>query len=331
MLSGKPALVLVSCLSVMPVAVTAQEPSQSSFSDYIALLKQEAIERGVSQRVVDDVFPKIKMFKKAQGQLPQTKAVPVTLDTYLPQAVSQSKVDWTRAFYEKYSQQLNEISQRYGVQPRFIVALWAVDSNFGQSTADYPALSVSASLAYKGEDEAFYRDQFINALEIVEREDLKYADLKSNAKGELGLSILRANDYQTYAQDGDGDGKKQPWSNTSDAFASTAYFLQQAGWNAEQTWGRQVKVPTSFEYMLTGFDTKKSFSDWQNLGVRRFNGTNLPKRDDMLISMVMPDGESGRKYLVYDNYRRLTTWNDANYFAITVVYLSERIKNPAII
>ncbi|WP_051435588.1 lytic murein transglycosylase [Shewanella fidelis] len=326
MLSGKHAFVLFSCICLLPLFATAQTDSRGSFSDYVQQLKQDALEQGVSQQLVDNVFPKIKLFKKAQGLKPIASAVPVTLDTYLPQAVSPSRVEWTRALYSEYQLQLDAIAKRYDVQPRFIVALFAIDSNFGQLSSDYPALSVTASLAYAGEKEDFYRQQFINALQIIERDKLNFAELKSNAKGQLGLSLLLPSRYAQYAKDGDDDGKSQPWSNPSDAFASIAYYLQQKGWRSSQTWGRQVRVPNAFDLALIGLETSKSFSEWQNIGVRRFNGKDLPNRDDMQVSMVMPDGEDGRKYLVYDNYRYLTDWSNDNYFAISVAYLSEKVK-----
>lgn len=327
----KHVLVLAFCLSVMPVVGAAEEQVKGSFSDYVATLKQLAADKGISLETINDVFPKIKRFKKAQVGKTNEPVVLATLDTYLPNAVPQSKVDTARAFYKQHQQQLITIGKHYGVQPRFIVAILGVDANFGKLGSNYSVLSVSASLAFAGEREAFYQKQFIDALKIIERDNIAFADLKSNSTGKMGLNQFNPSIYLDYAQDGDGDGKKDIWSNTSDAFASIAYYLQQNGWKDSQTWGRQVKVPVNFNPNFAGLKIEKTFTEWQSLGVTRFDGSTLPKRHDMYVSMVMPDGVSGRKYLVYGNYRSLRSWKDSDYFAITVSYLSERIKFPGII
>ena len=136
--------------------------------------------------------------------------------------------------------------------------------------------------------------------------------------------------YLSHAQDGNGDGNKDIWNNTLDALASAAAFLKSSGWKNQQTWGRQVRVPQEFDAELAALSVKKTFSQWSSLGLTRFDGSALPARDDMSVSLIMPDGPSGRKYLIYDNYRSLLAWNSSDYFAISVTYLSERLKYPPI-
>ncbi|MFT5789966.1 MAG: membrane-bound lytic murein transglycosylase B, partial [Shewanella sp.] len=299
-------------LSFTAMASDANTTDKGHFSDYVAQLKQEAQEQGVSTQVIDDVFPKIKMFKKAlasdKGQ-PETK---LTLESYLPRVVPDWKVDKARDLFKTHQAELKRIGKLYGVQPRFIVALWGVESNFGKLTGNYPVLSVTASLAYEGRREAFFKKEFFAALKIAEQEQFSFEEMKGSWAGAMGQTQFMPTSFLAYAQDGDGDGKKDIWNNTSDAFASAAYYLQQAGWKESETWGRQVRVPDSFDNTLADLTIKKTFSQWQALGVRRFNGSDLPNRDDMMISMVMPDGAKGRKYLVYDNYRGLLRWNKSN-------------------
>ena len=331
MVLGKQILALACSLSFLSSTAMAETETQGTFSDYVAGLKQVAIDKGFSQQTIDDVFPKIKMFKKAQASNKEASAAPVTLETYLPQMVPQPKVDLARAFYKLHYIELEQIGERYGVQPRFIVALLAIASNLGQDAGGYPALSVTASLAYRGQSEAHFKKEFFSALKIVEQGQITFSELKSNSTGSMGQPLFLPSIYLAYAQDGDSDGIKDIWGNNRDVLASAAYYLQQAGWKASQTWGRQVKVPLEFESSLADLSIKKSFNEWQALGVRRFDGSDLPKREDMQISMVMPDGITGRSYLIYDNYRGLLQWNQSDYFAISVAYLSERIKYPPII
>lgn len=326
----------VMLLSALVGNVAAEEtPNRGSFGDYLDGLKQLAIEKGINQSIIDTAFVQIKPFKKAvvsdtnelHSAKPQADS---SLETYLPTAVPEDKVVIARALFKANHNELTRISEKYGVQPRFIVALWGLESDFGGKIGSYPVLSVTSSLAYQGTDEAFYRSEFIAALKILEQGQLNFDELTSSWTGTMGQTQFTPSTYLAFAQDGDGDGKKDIWGNQQDAFASIAYYLQQAGWKAEETWGRQVKLPDNFDPALTGLNIQKSFNQWQALGVRRYDGSDLPDRDDMQTSLVMPDGIKGRKYLVYDNYRALMKRQTSDYFALTVTYLSERIKYPAI-
>ncbi|GIU45115.1 lytic transglycosylase [Shewanella sairae] len=329
MVLGKHALLLFCCLYCQQ-AFGIQVEREESFIEYVEALKPKALGEGISEQTVSAVFPRVKMFKKVlPTDKPDSESV-VTLESYLPNAVTESTVKDARTLYKQYLPELKEIGARYGVQPRFIVALWGVESNFGQNSNDYSVLSVTASLAYEGRFEALFQKEFITALKIIENEELSFEQLKGTWVGAMGQISFMPSAYYTYAQDGDGDGKKDIWKNPKDVFASAAFYLQQSGWTESETWGRQVRLPSTFDEKLSGIKIKKSFEEWQALGVRRFDGSDLPKRTDMQISLIMPDGADGRKYLVYGNYRGLLNWKSSHHFALSVAYLSERIKFPAI-
>ncbi|WP_108946350.1 lytic murein transglycosylase [Shewanella halifaxensis] len=329
MLSGKHALLFFCSLYCQQV-FALQTDREESFSEYVDSLKQKALGEGISEQTVNAVFPKVKMFKKVLPSDRPLSTTEVTLETYLPQTITESTVKEARFLYKKYLPELTEIGKRYGVQPRFIVALWGVESNFGKKSNDYSVLSVTASLAYEGGLEELFQKEFMTALKISESEQLSFEQLKGTWVGAMGQIRFMPSAYFTYGQDGDGDGKKDIWNNVSDVFASAAFYLQQSGWSESETWGRQVRIPNTFDEALVGLENSKTFDEWQQLGVRRFDGSDLPNRGDISASLIMPDGSGGRNYLVYGNYRALMNWKNSHYFAISVAYLSERIKFPAI-
>ena len=145
--------------------------------------------------------------------------------------------------------------------------------------------------------------------------------------GAMGQSQFMPTSFLHYAYDFDGDGKKDIWQNKADVFASIANFLKSEGWRDDLTWGRQVKLPDGFDLSLAGLksDKMKTLQQWQELGVTRFDGRALPSRD-IKASLVMPDDEKGRIYLVYRNFHTLMKWNRSTYFGVAVSYLSEKIK-----
>ncbi|ABM00134.1 lytic murein transglycosylase [Shewanella amazonensis] len=318
----------LSALALMSATVMAQSADSGGFADYLAGLKDVAASQNqIRPQTLDTVFPKIKEFRLAKSDTGEPAAAPATnLDTFLPQTLNDALVDEAKFQYQGHAETLNRIGKQYGVQPRFIVALWGLESRYGRESGVYPVLSVTASKAFNKEKEAFFREQFFAALKIIDSSSWQPDDLLATPDGRMGQPKLLPQAFLSAAKDGDDDGKADIWSNPADVFATLAYSLQQAGWREDETWGRQVKIPGDFDMSQAAAGNKKSFSQWQALGVRRFDGTDLPARADMKVEMVMPDGPKGRVYLVYDNYLALKRWHDSDYFALAVVHLSDRIK-----
>lgn len=131
-----------------------------------------------------------------------------------------------------------------------------------------------------------------------------------------------------YAIDYDGDGRKDIWGSMGDVFASAANYLKSVGWQDDVTWGRQVQIPADFDESLADLKTKKTLAEWQALGIRRMDGSDLPSRSELAASVVIPDDKEGRVYLAYANYDALMRWNRSHYFVAAVGYLSDRIRFP---
>jgi membrane-bound lytic murein transglycosylase B len=317
--------------------------SEEGFALYVKELKAEAIVKGFDKALVEDSFSNVKFHKRAvKADRSQPENVE-TLDTYLPKRVPKWKVDKARSLYKKHHKLLNKVAYEYSVQPRFIVALWGLETNFGSFTGGYNVISALSTLAYEGRREAFFKKQLMAALTILDEGHIKINDMKGSWAGAMGQNQFMPTSFLSYAVDGDGDGKKDIWQNQTDIFASMANYLQKEGWNDELTWGRQVKLPKDFDLSLaipknTGSrknwlkawaNTEKTLSQWQALGVRRVDGTNLPKVD-IKAALVFPDDENGRVYLAYDNYKSLMHWNLSYYFVSSVGHLSDRIKFPPV-
>ena len=320
-----------------------KELTETGFADYVVDLKAEALSKGFSQTLIDSSFAQVKFHKRAvKADRSQPEKVE-TLDTYLPKRVPKWKVDKARALYKEHQVLLTDIAEKYSVQPRFIVALWGLETNFGKFTGGYNVVSALSTLAYEGRRETFFKKQLFAALTILDQGHIASSDMKGSWAGAMGQNQFMPTSFLAYAVDGDGDGKKDIWTNQADVFASMANYLQKEGWNDELTWGRQVKLPTNFDTKLaipknTGSrknwlkawaETEKTLSQWQALGIRRVDGTNLPSVD-IKAALVFPDDENGRVYLAYDNYKSLMHWNLSYYFVSSVGHLSDRIKFPPI-
>lgn len=325
------------------VNVSAKEVTEEGFSLYLEALKQEASNKGYSADIIAQAFDDAVLYKRAvKADRNQPEKIE-TLDTYLPKRVPKWKVDRARAKFKEHKEVLKRIEAEFGVQPRFIVALWGLETNFGKIMGNYDVISALSTLAYEGRREAFFKKQLWAALTILEQGHISSKNMKGSWAGAMGQSQFMPTSFLAYAVDGDGDGKKDIWSNTADVFASIANYLSKEGWNGEFTWGRQVQLPYGFDHSLaiprkTGgrqnwlkaWDKKeKTLAQWQALGVRRADGTDLPKVD-IKAALVYPDDETGRVYLAYNNYKSLMHWNLSYYFVSSVGHLSDRIKFPPI-
>lgn len=331
-------------LGVINQSIAAEvELTEEGFAKYVVQLKAEALAKGFSENLVNDSFAQVTFHKRAVTADRSQPENVETLDTYLPKRVPKWKVDKARALYKEHRVLLNQIGEKYQVQPRFIIALWGLETNFGKFTGGYNVISALATLAYEGRRETFFKKQLMAALTILDEGHISSENMKGSWAGAMGQNQFMPTSFLGYAVDGDGDGKKDIWQNQADVFSSMANYLQKEGWSDELTWGRQVKLPKSFDYTLaipknTGSrknwlkawsETEKTLAQWQALGVRRTDGTNLPNVD-IKAALVFPDDKNGRVYLAYDNYKSLMHWNLSYYFVSSVGHLSDRIKFPPI-
>nr|WP_189376458.1 lytic murein transglycosylase [Thalassotalea profundi] len=324
-------------------ASTKTPLSEEEFLLYVEKLKVEAQSKNFSIEFIEKVFSEPTFYRRAVKADRNQPEVVETLDTYLPKRVPDWKIKRAREQFKTHYELLTNIAENFGVQPRFIIALWGLETNFGKIMGNYNVVSALATLAYEGRREAFYKKELWAALTIINEGHIDVEDMKGSWAGAMGQNQFMPTSFLAYAVDGDGDGKKDIWGNQADVFASMANYLKKEGWNRDLTWGRQVKLPKGFDKTLaipqrTGGrkqwlaawkNTEKTLAQWQALGVRRADGTDLPKVD-ITAALVFPDGEKGRVYLAYDNYKSLMHWNLSYYFVTSVGHLSDRIKFPPI-
>lgn len=319
---------------------TAEEPvkDEAGFRVYCAALKQEALKRGYPKKLVNQVFESLKyhphVVKADKGQPEFVE----TLDTYLPKRVNEWRIKQARLAYEKYHPELQKLSKQYGVPGRFIIALWGLESSFGKITGNYSVPSSLATLAYEGRREEFFRTEFFLALDILREGHISLNDMKGSWAGAMGHTQFMPSAFVKYAQDGDGDGHKDIWTNRRDAFASIANYLKTEGWRSGENWGRQVQLPANFDYSLVipkGSKNRaqwlewwqareRSLTEWRAMGLKNIDGSALPSAT-IPATIVMPDDKEGRAYLAYRNYQTLMHWNRSYYFVSSVGYLADAI------
>lgn len=320
--------IVFSCLlSQSVIAQASPDEVDTKFKHYLQGLESEAEEKGFKPAFIELAFSSIELRKrviKADKNQPERK---ITLTEYLQTRVPDWKVKQATEKAAEHAEVLDKISKEFGVQKRFIVALWGNESNFGRIQGKIPVLSALSTLAYEGRRETLFRKQFFAALEILQQGHAQLDSFMGSWAGAMGQSQFMPTSFLTYAVDYNGDGRKDIWQTPEDVFASIANYLAKEGWRDDQTWGREVMLTDSQLSKLAGLDRRaaKPLNEWQALGIRKADGSHLPSVE-MQANLLMPDGANGRAYLVYNNFQTLMKWNRSSYFGISVAYLSERIR-----
>jgi len=320
---------MLALLAVPPFVRAALAQDRLSFDNWLSALRAEAAQRGFSQRTIEAALGHVTMLPRVIELDRQQPEVVLTFDTYINRVVNDARAQAARQRLHENRELLDRVSRRFHVQPRFIVALWAIETDFGRVTGSFSVIDALATLAYEGRRAAFFREELFKALQMVEKSGISPRDMRGSWAGAMGQSQFMPSTYMAHAVDFDGDGRADIWKSRADVLASIANYLSDLGWRADETWGREVRLPRNFDPALVDDrrlqKAPRSVPQWQALGVRRADGGDLPPRA-ITGWLVQPGGaEEGPTFLVYENYRALLQWNRSLFFATAVGYLADRI------
>lgn len=317
-------LQMLLCWTVFLWGTLAYAQQTDDFEKWLGDLRYEALQDGVSATTIEQALTTItpnQLVLSLDRNQPEFK---LTLKAYLDRVISPTRIRKGRAKLDEQSELLTEVARRYGVQPRFLIALWGIETDFGRVLGSLPVVESLVTLAYDPRRSAFFRSELLHALHLVDDGLATFTSLEGSWAGAFGGLQFLPSVYRRYAQDFNGNGKINIWQESGDLFATGANYLKRSGWHFDQTWGRQVLLPKGFDRALTGLGTQKKIAEWQMLGVRRDNGADLPTRD-LNASIVVPDADDPRAFLVYDNFSVLLKWNRSLYYGVAAGLLSDDI------
>lgn len=320
-LAGATALVA----AVAPGAFANAQP----FADWLKDLRRDAEAKGISQKTLGVALQGVQPIDRVLELDRKQPEFTLTFRDYLARVVNDARVEKGRRLLEEHRTIIDQASRKYGVQPRFIVALWGIESDFGRLTGGFPVISALATLAYDGRRSAFFRQELMNALQIIDQGHIAAGSMTGSWAGAMGQSQFMPSSFLNFAVDFDGDGRRDIWTSLPDVFGSIANYLGKSGWDIDLTWGRPVSLPPGFAASeLATLQVRKTLSEWQALGVRKIDGGHLPTQRDLVASIVKP-GDGDEAFLAYDNYRVIMKWNRSLFFATAVGTLSDRLVEGA--
>ena len=304
-------------------AATTSTTRPASYDQWIAGFRSRALSQGINARTFDRAFAGVGFnedsIRRDRHQPEFTRPV----WAYLDSAVSDTRIDNGRRALRDHGRTLAAIEARYGVEKEVLVAVWGLESSYGSLRGTTPIIESLATLAYEGRRRAFFEEQLIAALRILQAGDTTPERMVGSWAGAMGHTQFIPTSYLDYAVDFTGDGRRDIWSDDpTDALASAAAYLSRFGWQQGQPALVEVRLPSGFNPRLAG--TSRPVQEWRGMGVQAQPGANLPGSGE--ATLMFPAGTNGPAFLTFRNFQVIKRYNNADAYAIAIAHLADRLS-----
>ena len=297
----------------------------ADFKNCIDGMWPEAARRGISRASFEQhtarLEPEVKIMDFVDAQPEFTKA----FWDYVDLLVTDERIARGRELLQQHAAAFEAVERAYGVDRHIIAAIWGIETKYGTIAGERPVIRSTATLACVGRRQAYFKDEFLAALEILHRGDIRPEQLKGSWAGAFGLTQFMPTAFKRYAVDFDGDGRRDVVGSVPDVIASTANHLKKAGWVAGQTWGYEVVLPQGFNFMNADPARKLTMSEWARLGVARASREPFPRPADKAYLFV-PAGARGPAFLMLENFRAIMKYNPAEAYALAIGHFADRLR-----
>ncbi len=296
----------------------------AAFPKWLQGFKQQAVAAGISQRTVAAALNGVTYdpatIAKDRGQAVFAQS----FVQFSNRMVSSNRLQVGAQLLKKYANTFAKIDQQYGVPGPVLVAFWGLETDFGKVMGNMESIRSLATLSFDCRRPEKFTAELMDALRVIERGDLSPQEMRGPAHGEVGQFQFQPSTYYNYAVDFDGDGRRDLIRSTPDSLASAANYLRAIGWQPNQPWLEQVKVPTNLPWDQADVTIKRPRLYWAKHGVTYLNGKPIPG-DNVPVGLVLPMGRNGPAFLAYPNFDIYTEWNNSLIYSLTAAYYATRL------
>lgn len=290
---------------------------------FIQKARAAGIEGWVLEQAFTDLNADPSIIKSDQSQPEFSRPV----WQYLEGALSPWRIARGKALLAENKRTLDTLEQRYGVDRYTLVAIWGMESSYGRHTGDKNIIRSLSTLAWNGRRAAFWEDQLLAALRIVQNGDISARAMLGSWAGAMGQTQFMPTTYLEHAVDFDGNGKRDIWNSAPDALASAANYLYNSGWQRDARWGYEVQLPTLFDHAMADGEQRKTLKEWLQLGVELQSGITLNAEQlQQEASIFLPAGYRGPAYLQLNNFRSTLKYNNSTAYALAVGLLADGLQ-----
>jgi len=307
--------------------IGASQAESHHFDACVYGLQEKARTNGITAQTVDQVLGNVKHIQpiieldRKQPEFTQTFA------NYFTTRISDLRIQQGRDLFSRHHELLGQIEQDTGVSAQYLVSFWGLETNYGNYFGDWSIPDALATLACDPRRSSFFTQELLNALRILDSGDVSPEYMIGSWAGAMGHMQFMPSTFLRYAQDADGDGRRDLWGSIPDAMYSAANFLKQMGWVPGLEWGQEVILPPKFDYSLAGRNMARRLSTWTALGVTTVSEPAFSP--DQLVSILVPAGHKGPAFLVTKNFHIIMRWNRSEFYALSVGHLADRITGAS--
>lgn len=301
--------------------------ADAGFQKWVSGFYSTAAKSGISRSTYDKAFsgvtaPDPAVLEKARYQPEFTTKV----WDYLDSRVNPYTIAKGREMGSQHARTLAAIERHFGVDATVLLAIWSMESNYGEILAKTDRLhyvpQALATLAYADRKRAkFARQQLVAALKILQSGDISTRGMTGSWAGAMGHTQFIPTSYLAYAIDADGNGHRDIWNSIPDALATAANLLKKNGWRPGETWGYEAVLPGGGD-KYSG--QTKTLSQWASLGFTRPNRKGFPD-GSRRAELKMPGGASGPAFLMTKNFFVIKRYNNSDSYALGVGVLADEI------
>ena len=302
------------------------------FKNWLDGYKKYALKKGISNKTLEIAFAKVQYLPKViEYDRKQPEFFEDTI-TYISKRATKKRSRKAQVLFEKNSELFNEIQNKYKVEKEILLALWGIETNFGQYVGKMDIISSLATLSFDLRRRDFFSAELLVLLKLIDVGLIDINTLYGSWAGAYGNFQFMPSSILNYAIDYDKNGKIELKTSTKDALASAANYISKMGWRKDTPCFYRVKSNKIIEKKLINLSAQDisnrlKLKYWREKGILMHNGNELVI-DNYKAALILPDGDKDSPmYLVFHNYEKILKWNRSLRFAISVCTLSDLIKN----
>lgn len=286
----------------------AQRTESAGFSTYI------------TETVIDNISPikRVISLDKKQPEFTQT------FEQYIKARVTNYHVRVGREKLKQHKALFDKLEKAYGIPRQYLVSFWGLETVFGKHKGKMSVLNSLATLACDQRRSEFFTLELLNLFTLIESKQVTVEQLQGSWAGAMGHMQFMPTAFLKYAVDGDNDGKVDIWKSEVDALTTAANYLNQIGWQSQERWGREVKLPENFAFEKVAFDKYYPLAHYKQLGVIQTSKKALSNYD-IQAELYLPSGHQGSAFLLYPNFNVIMTWNLSKSYALSVGILANKL------
>lgn len=302
--------------------------SSESFQDWLVGFRRQAAAAGISEATLDANLSGLQPDARVLENDRRQPEFVQTFWNYIDTRLTEKRVAAGKDMLNQHADLFAAAERRYGVPARYLAAFWGLETNYGGHLGNTSIVPALATLAYDNRRSTFFRAQLLNALRIIDSGNMPADDLRGSWAGAFGHMQFMPSTFLHYAVDGDGDGRINTRTSLADAIDSAANYLSRIGWQADQDWGEQVRLPEDFDWGQARLGRWKTIRDWRALGVTQADGSVLPD-SNYTAAILLPQGYTGPAILIRQNFNVILRWNRSVNYALAVGLLADRLVDRA--